>query len=451
VLDWLAFSMMMTLLHRIEKRFIPGLLLLSLGSGCVVSQHHSPTKDRAYITKSPAAAPGAGQLRLAVKDIIDMEGVVTTGGSEYRAKNAPPAKRDAACLKLARQRNVPIVGRTNLSEFALRGSGMNDYYGTPVNPLGRRLIPGGSSSGSAVAVANGSADVAFGTDTCGSIRVPAACCGVAGLKTTFGLVPLKGVLPISPKHMDTVGPIAKDVAHLVQGMDLLQEGFAGKYQAAVADKPLARHIRVGRLYLTGTDPAIDRAIDDAIAAAGFEVVEMLKEFSTHWAQAENDGQMLARVDAWKHDRDYLDKKGVQRVTETIIFSGKIASEDKYSEALTDQRVFKGRLRQIFKKVDFIILPTLQSVPLKKPLLGANIVFELRVLALQNTEPMNLVGNPALVLPVPLKGRSVPVTSLQLVGRNNSEAELLNAGRLIEAAVQGEVERQRRQAGRLFHL
>ena len=112
----------------------------------------------------------------------------------------------------------------------------------------------------------------------------------------------------------------------------------------------------------------------------------------------------------------------------LFIGKKFASENSYSDALTDQTAFKARLRETFNKVDFIILPTLQSVSAEKAWLGANLVFELRVLGLQNTEPMNLVGNPALVLPIPLKGRSVPVTSLQLVGRNRSEAELLNAGR-----------------------
>lgn len=413
----------------IEKRVIPALFLVSLGSGCVAPQNKSPTKDHAYTAYWPA--PKDGRLRLAVKDLIDMKGVVTTGGSEYRAKTCGPALEDADCMKIARKRNVQIVGKTNLSEFALRGSGINDYYGTPVNPQGKHFIPGGSSSGSAVAIANGTADVAFGTDTCGSIRVPAACCGIAGLKTTFGMISTKGVLPISPKHMDTVGPMAKDVHGLVQGMDLLQEGFEGKYQAAVAAKPRGKSIKVGRLYLNGTDPAIDKAIDDAIRAAGFELVEMLQEMSTNWGKAGTDGQLLARIDAWKSDQGYMSKKGVQRTTETIIFSGKLPSEDKYNEALSDQKMFRARLKQVFKKVDFLVLPTLQSVPLKKPLFGSNIVFELRVLAMQNTEPMNVVGAPALVVPVPLKDRAVPTTGLQIVGPNYSEAALLNAGRLVE--------------------
>jgi amidase len=122
------------------------------------------------------------RLRLAVKDNIDVKGVVTTAGSEYLSKNRRPAAHDAECLAIARQRNVEIVGKTNLSEFAVAPSGINDYFGTPKNPHRgwRKLIPGGSSSGSAEAVASGMADVAFGTDTAGSVRVPAACNGIVG-------------------------------------------------------------------------------------------------------------------------------------------------------------------------------------------------------------------------------------------------------------------------------
>ncbi|HEY2573240.1 MAG TPA: amidase [Verrucomicrobiaceae bacterium] len=415
------------------KWMVPGLLLVGLETGCVIPQNKSPTKDHAYV-KYWDGAKDDTHLRLAVKDVIDMKGEITTAGSEYRAKNSSPARQDAACLRLARQRNVTIVGKANLSEFALRGSGMNDYYGTPVNPLGHDLIPGGSSSGCAVAVANGTADIAFGTDTCGSIRVPAGCCGIAGLKTTFGLVSLKGVFPISPKHLDTVGPMARDVSGLVQGMSLLQEGFESKYQAAIAARPSGKSIRVARLHLDGTDPAIDKAIDDAIAAAGFQVVQLVEEDTTKWGQASSDGQMLARIDAWRYDGEYLDRSGVQRVTKTIIFSGKLPSDEKREKVLTDQVEFKKRLKERFRNVDFVVLPTLKSVPLKKPLLGSNIAFELRVLGMEQTEPVNLVGNPALVIPVPLKDRSVPVTGLQMVGRNFSEADLLNAGRLIEEKV-----------------
>jgi Asp-tRNAAsn/Glu-tRNAGln amidotransferase A subunit and related amidases len=118
---------------------------------------------------------------------------------------------------------------------------MNEYFGTAVNPLKRNLIPGGSSSGNAVALASGEADVAFGTDTAGSCRVPAACCGVVGLKTTYGLIPIEGVYPVEPEHLDTVGPMGKDIAHTVQGMELLQDGFAAKYAAQGSKANRAKH------------------------------------------------------------------------------------------------------------------------------------------------------------------------------------------------------------------
>ena len=222
------------------------------------------------------AKPGGNELRLAVKDNIDIEGVVTTAGSEYFAKNRGPAKKDAPCLAIARQRNVHIVGKANMTEFAVSPSGLNDYFGTPRNPFNflRALIPGGSSCGSAVAVASGMADVAFGTDTAGSIRVPAACCGIVGLKTTHGLISIEGVFPIEAAHLDTVGPMGKDIARTAQGMDLLQNGFAAKYTEAQAAEPLASNIRVGRLYLKGTEPKVDAAIDKALAKAGFQVVPL---------------------------------------------------------------------------------------------------------------------------------------------------------------------------------
>src|ERR1700719_4247093 len=187
----------------IAQCVLPGLLLMILLNGCSALQRHSHTgtRDHAFIVYWPPPE-NSTRLRLAVKDLIDMKGVVTTAGSEYLARTSPPASQDAQCLELARERNVQIVGKTNVTEFAVTVSGRNEYFGTPRNrPDGKHtFIPGGSSSGSAVAVATGMADVAFGTDTAGSIRLPAACCGLPGLETTFGLVPIKGVFPISPKH-----------------------------------------------------------------------------------------------------------------------------------------------------------------------------------------------------------------------------------------------------------
>ena len=294
-----------------------------------------------------------------------------------------------------------------------------------------RLIPGGSSSGSAVAIAYGLADVALGTDTAGSIRVPAACCGIVGLKTTFGLVSLKGVFPVEPSHLDTVGPMAKDVDHVVKGMDLLQNGFMARYRAAVAANPSAKKIRIGRLYLSGTDPNIDKAIDDALVRAQFEVVPLDQAFKEKWDQAKKDGTTLAAAGAWISDGKYFDKlMGVSTRTKAIIALGEFDFVTNYQNAARRQAAWQETLQQTFGKIDFIALPTLQKLP---PTIPRGVLFEAQMLYLQNTVPVNFAGNPALALPIPLSDRVFPATSLQLVGPRSSEAKLLNAGRLVEAS------------------
>lgn len=416
--------------------FLSGLLLLPLLSSCAIipMPSHAVTRDQAFI--SYTAPENGNQLRLAVKDLIDIKGQVTSAGSEYLYKNNPPASEDAECLALARARGVQIVGKTNLTEFAVTVSGKNRYFGTPVNRLDgkHRFIPGGSSSGAAVAVADGMADISFGTDTGGSIRIPAACCGVLGLKTTYGLISTKGVFPISPKHLDTVGPLAMDMTRLVQGMDLLQSGFSGRYRSAVASEPSAGGIRIGRLYLDGTDPEIDQAIDNKLAEKGFRVVRLNEGLKAKWKQAEKDGRAVAIGDAWLHDNQYTDKPGVTNTTKLVIAQGALEYPNNFKAALRRQAAWQRELGRVFQKVDFIALPTMQSLPPKVPPFNASVAFELLVFNLQNTLAVNFAGNPALAIPVPMpvKKHARPIaTSLQLIGPRLSEAQLLNAGRLLE--------------------
>ena len=429
--------MMINRLCRISRWSFCGVMLAIIFVGCSSSQQRQLKRSRehAFISYWPPPAGSTG-LRLAVKDNINMKGRVTSAGSEYVAKNSAPATHDAPCLALARSRNVRIVGKTNLTEFAITVSGKNSYFGTPKSRLDGKneVIPGGSSSGSAMAVATGMADVAFGTDTGGSIRVPAACCGVYGLKTTFGLVSTKGVFPISPKHLDTVGPLARNMNHLVQGMSLLQRGFEARYQEAVYDKPLARHITIGRLYLDGTDPEIDRAIDAELKAKHFRIIRINKGFQAKWKQAEKDGKVVALADTWQNDQKYANQKGVSLLTKLVIMSGELDYKGDYKAALKRKAAWQRDLRQVFRQVDFIAVPTLQGLPPKMPFWGSDAVFEWRVFDMQNTVGVNFAGNPALALPIkmPARGKTTPMTSLQLVGPRLSEAELLNAGRLIEA-------------------
>ena len=417
-----------------ELLFFAAAVAFLNGCSLIPTPSHG-VKKRAFVVYWPPPRRTT-ELRLAVKDNIDMRGEVTSAGSEYLAKNSRPAAKDASCLAIARERKVQFVGKANLSEFAISPSGYNEYFGTPKNPLSgwRRLIPGGSSCGSAVSVANGLADVAFGTDTAGSVRVPAACCGIVGLKTTHGLIPLAGVHPIDAKYLDTIGPIGRDIAHTVQGMDLLQRGFAGKFDEAKAAKPNADQIRIGRLRLKGTDSKIDAAVDGALATAGFRVIPLDENFRKKWEQATTDGTTVAAAGAWNANQQYLTKLGVSGRSKSIILVGRLAAGTQYAQAVARQRAWQNTLRSVFAKVDFIALPTMQSTPpILPPVLEIGLL-EARMLVLQNTVAVNFAGNPALALPVPLPKGSVPVTSLQLIGPRQQEAGLLNAGRLVEESL-----------------
>ena len=208
-------------------------------------------------------AAGSG-LRVAVKDLIDMAGLPTTAGSRAIAEQARPAAADAPCVAGLRRAQdageARFAGKTNLHELAYGITGVNAWSGTPVNPLDPRRVPGVSSRGSATAVAAGEADIAYGTDTGGSIRIPAACCGITGLKTTWGRIPLDGVRPLAPS-LDTVGPMARDVNGLAAGMALLEPGFT-----VAGTAPLT----IGMLAIDA-DPAITEAIGNGLRTAGFDV------------------------------------------------------------------------------------------------------------------------------------------------------------------------------------
>lgn len=427
---WMSFKFRMTCTRLLSAAF-----LTAYCTACTAPQNHTSkhSPDHAYITYTPSVRDPQ-RIRLAVKDLIDVKGTVTTAGSAYFAKNNPPAQQDAKCLAIARERNVEIVGKTNMAEFALGVSGVNSYFGTPKNPVNRkyRIIPGGSSSGSAVAVANGSADVAFGTDTGGSVRVPAACCGIVGLKTTFGLVSLEGVYPVSPEYLDTVGPMGKDIAHVVQGMELLQRGFSERYASAKAARPSARSIRIGRLYVDGTDSQIDKAVDAVLTAQGFKVVVLNDAFKSEWERAEKDGNNIAAASGWRTDHEYAGKPGVSFLTKAVLAVGAIQYKTTYPDAVKRRAQWQRTLRNVFTKVDFIALPTLKTLPPRIPFFGPSPAFEALVLLKQGTVAVNYAGNPALALPIPIDNKTVPVTSLQLIGPRFSEAGLLNAGRIIEA-------------------
>jgi amidase len=331
------------------------------------------------------------------------------------ADRAVPADRDAACLAGARDARARIVGRTNLHELALGVTGVNQWYGTPVNPLDPSRVPGGSSSGSAVAVATDEADVAYGSDTGGSIRIPAACCGVAGLKTTWGRIPLQGVWPLAPSF-DSVGPMARTVGGLITGMQLLEPGFS---LAGVGGADLA----VGRLPIEA-DPAITAALDRALGVVGWDCAEVALP---GWDDATLQAGLLLVVEAWGSDASLVaeDPEGISDGVRGRLELGGSFDEGTVAAAWSVQRAWKEALERVFTEVDLLVTPTLSIFP---PRLedGDDLLVS------RCTLPVNLAGLPALSLPVP-SGGPLPA-SMQLIGPAHSEARLLAAATLLEAAV-----------------
>jgi len=229
--------------------------------------------------------------------------------------------------------------------------------------------------------------------------------------------------------------MAKDIASTVQGMDLLQSGFAAKYAVAKTAKPSGRSIRVGRLKLKGTDPDIDRAIDEAIAKAGFQVVPLDDSFRDKWESAKRDGNTLASAGAWISDQRLQFALGVTTRTKAVIRLGQITYTTTYRAAVARQTAWQRTLDNVFENVDVIAVPTLQKMPPGLPVLNLRIgILEALVLEMQNTVAVSFAGNPALAMPIPVRNKRVPVTSLQLVGPRLKEAELLNVGRQVEEAV-----------------
>jgi amidase len=363
-----------------------------------------------FITRFDTSGPG---VRLAVKDLIDMQGVPTTAGCRAVADEASPARADALCLAGARAAGALIVGRANLHELALGVSGENAWFGTPVNPLDPRLVPGGSSSGCAVAVASDEADVAYGTDTGGSVRIPSACCGTAGLKTTWGRVPIQGVFPLAPSF-DTVGPMARDVAGLVTGMTLLEPGFT-----VAAPGPL----RVGRLR-PPAEERIDAAVEAALSATEWEVVDL--EMAS-WEESTAAGGILLVAEAWASD-GALVARAAERIGADVVARlriGERVDAATTTSARAAQEAWRDQLVRVLRDVDLLVTPTLTIFP---PPLGHGE----ELLMARCTLPVNLAGVPALSLPVP-SGGPVPA-SLQLIGPHWSEERLLAAGSVVEAAV-----------------
>lgn len=345
-----------------------------------------------------------------MKDCIDVEGSVTGVGCEVIAARAVAAAQDAKVVSAARRGGARLVGKTNLTELCWSAVGTNSRYGTPVNPLAPDRVPGGSSSGSAVAIATGEADIALGTDTGGSIRVPAACCGVAGLKTTWGRLPRDGVYPLAPS-LDTVGWLGPDVGAIEAGMRLIEPDFAAREGS----------VRAGRLHTPGIAHEVDAAVDATMARSGID----LTEAGTPGFEAAYDAAGVIIDSQGYRSNEWLASEAgkLEPHNQANMREGAKITPEEIERAERVKDSCRRAFDALLEEHGFLITPVLCGPP---PVLGQRGGIRLTLL----TAPVNLAGLPALALP--LRGQPYPM-AVQIIGPAGSEEELLGFGAIVERA------------------
>ena len=373
---------------------------------------------------------------VSIKDIFDVAGETTLAGSLIR-RSAPPAEKDAEIVARLRRAGAVIVGRTNANEFCYTSDGINPHYGTPGNAADASRIPGGSSSGAGVSVAEGTSEIAIGSDTGGSVRIPAALNGVVGFKPTARRVSLAGVFPLSPS-LDSVGPLARSVADCAA---------ADAVMAADGDDGLAsRPVEGLRIALP---PAEILADTDQEIAAGFE--DALKLLARHGAvlrqcaiedllagmREATGAASIASVEAAAIHADWLraGTEPVDRRTSRSLRRCLDFPEAAHREMLARRNALARAMDSRLAEFDALVVPTL---PIFAPLIAdmlADAKFSSAVagLLLRNTQIVNQFDLTAVSLPMP--GLSLPA-GLTLVGRNGADRDLLALAAGVEALLAG---------------
>jgi aspartyl-tRNA(Asn)/glutamyl-tRNA(Gln) amidotransferase subunit A len=350
-------------------------------------------------------------IRLAVKDLFDTTGLTTTYGSIVYAEHVPQQSAEAVSrLEAAGYANV---GKTNLHEFAYGITSVNPHYGTVPNPAFPGRMAGGSSGGSAAALAGGFADAALGTDSGGSIRIPAACCGIVGFKPSYGLVSLEGCFPLAPSF-DHVGPMARTVGDCVQMLRALADGFEPLELESLEE------VQVGVAWLEHADPLVHARVREA---AGL----FPRSREVDFPFPNDTGLVFMREVADVHRdlfAEFKDSYG-DNVRTKIERCLEVTDAD-YERGLRARAEYAERAQAAFDGVDLLLTPTLEFVA---PLLPVDDL-EIRERTVKLTIPFNSLGWPVLALPCGSAEGGLPA-SLQIAGPTGSDALVLAAGELVE--------------------
>jgi aspartyl-tRNA(Asn)/glutamyl-tRNA(Gln) amidotransferase subunit A len=369
---------------------------------------------------------------VSIKDLFNVAGEPTTAGSVV-LKNAPPARRDAVIVQRLRQAGAVIVGKTNMVEFAFSGIGLNPHFGTPGNAVAPDRIPGGSSSGAGVSVAEGTSDISIGSDTGGSVRIPAAFNGIVGFKPTARRVPLEGAFPLS-YSLDSIGPLARSVQACADA-DAVMAGEAPRPVTPFPVAGLRIGVPRGRLF-DRTEPAVAGAFEASLkglSAAGARIVDLdLEDLLEGMAEA-TGAASIASVEAAEIHADWLETRASlfdPRVRNRIVLSGQVPAPV-YIRTMRRREALAAAMDDRMAPFDALALPTIPVVaPLMQPLIESDDLYtKTNLLVLRNTMIANQFDLTSISLPMP--GLSLPA-GFMLFGRNGHDRALLSIAAGIEA-------------------
>jgi aspartyl-tRNA(Asn)/glutamyl-tRNA(Gln) amidotransferase subunit A len=381
-------------------------------------------------------------IPIAVKDLFDVAGVRTTAGSKFFAEHIPG--EDAFVIERLKEAGALINGKTNTHEIALGITGNNPHYGTARNPWDTTRIPGGSSSGSAIAVATGMALGALGTDTGGSIRIPASLCGIVGFKPTRGRVSLRGVFPLS-WNLDHAGPLTKcvrDAAIMLQVISIYDpidpssiKMLAGDFLGHLMDDMEGRRIAIGSGdFIETSDPEVLDAVHEAAKVFAEGMGCKVEKVNVDWMRdaalanktmTQSDGAAVHR-DRLKEHPDWFGEDIRRRLED-----GAKTTSTEYVLARRIQAEVRKRCELFFESTDFLIVPT---TPIAAPTIEGHDAVEQAGRLTRFTAPFNLAGLPALSLPCGFTSAGLPI-GMQIVTRAWADAKALNAGYAYEQATE----------------
>jgi aspartyl-tRNA(Asn)/glutamyl-tRNA(Gln) amidotransferase subunit A len=353
--------------------------------------------------------PGAGEP-VAVKDLLDTAGLATTYGSALFADHVPSVSADA--VRLLEAAGYAVAGKTNLHEFAYGISSQNPHYGTVPNPAAPARLAGGSSGGSAAAIAAGDVELALGSDSAGSIRIPAAWCGCVGFKPSHGLVSVEGCFPLAPTY-DVVGPMASSVEGCERLMRVLAPGFEPVELESLEE------LEVGIAWLDQADPLVRERVVEAAS-----LFPRRREVELPLAPRNREDFMREAADVHRAlfpGNEELYGDNVRGKIERCLR----VTDDEASAAERNRDEYRERFAEVVSDVDLLVTPT---VPFVAPSADVD-ELQIRAGGISLTYPFSSLGWPALALPCGSAEDGLPA-SIQLAASAGADSRVLAAGRLL---------------------